>query len=235
MMSYRQIEANRRNALLSTGPKTETGKKASRRNALRHGLTAETVVAELEDPEDYKAFQATVASDFDAQTAVERELVLRLASLLWRLRRAIAIDTGLIQIADVNNKISDLEPTVHLERGDLDRVVQFAGDSTRMVSASTSTCSSEYAPDEKGNYQKEESASQANLALASDLAARFLRLDSSVVERLTRYETALWHQTYQLIFVLDYLRRRNLDLKWAPRALPFSGRLHPLRSMFPKG
>ena len=94
MMSYRQIEANRRNALLSTGPKTETGKKASRRNALRHGLTAETVVAELEDPEDYKAFQATVASDFDAQTAVERELVLRLASLLWRLRRAIAIDTG---------------------------------------------------------------------------------------------------------------------------------------------
>ena len=56
MMSYRQIEANRRNALLSTGPKTETGKKASRRNALRHGLTAETVVAELEDPESAAVF-----------------------------------------------------------------------------------------------------------------------------------------------------------------------------------
>jgi len=53
---------------------------------------AETVVNVLEDPEDYKAFEIAVASDFDVQTAVERELVLRLASLLWRLRLATAID-----------------------------------------------------------------------------------------------------------------------------------------------
>ena len=82
--SHRQIEANRRNALKSTGPRTDTGKEQSRRNAVRHGLTAETVVDVLEDPEDYKAFEIAVASGFDAQTAVERELVLRLASLLWR-------------------------------------------------------------------------------------------------------------------------------------------------------
>jgi hypothetical protein len=43
MTSYRQVEANRRNALKSTGPRTEAGKQVSRRNALRHGLTAETV------------------------------------------------------------------------------------------------------------------------------------------------------------------------------------------------
>ena len=97
MTSFRQVEANRRNALKSTGPKTEAGKQRSRRNAVRHGLTAETVVDVLEDPEDYKAFEIAVASDFDAQTAVERELVLRLASLLWRLRRATAIDTGLLR------------------------------------------------------------------------------------------------------------------------------------------
>ncbi|HXW72113.1 MAG TPA: hypothetical protein VEK34_11825, partial [Methylocella sp.] len=90
MTSFKQIEANRRNALNSTGPKTEAGKQQSRRNAVRHGLTAETVVDVLEDPEDYKAFEMAVASDFDVQTAVERELVLRLASLLWRLRRATA-------------------------------------------------------------------------------------------------------------------------------------------------
>ena len=39
-----------------------------------------------------------MASDFDALIAIERELVLRLASLLWRLRRATAIDTGLLQL-----------------------------------------------------------------------------------------------------------------------------------------
>src|SRR3984957_20317649 len=98
MASLRQVESNRRNALMSTGPKTEAGKCRSRSNAVRHGLTAETVIDILEDPEDYKAFELSVTSDFDAQTAVERELVLRLASVLWRLRRATSIETGMLQI-----------------------------------------------------------------------------------------------------------------------------------------
>jgi uncharacterized protein involved in type VI secretion and phage assembly len=98
MTSYTQIEANRRNALRSTGPKTEAGKQVSRCNAVRHGLTAETVIGPLEDAEDYKAFEAAVTADYDAQSAVERELVLRLASLLWRLRRATTMETGLFEI-----------------------------------------------------------------------------------------------------------------------------------------
>ena len=98
MTSFRQIEANRRNACKSTGPTTDAGKERSRCNAVRHGLTAETVITTLEDEEDYKAFELSVTSGFDAHTAVEREFVLRLASLLWRLRRATAIDTGLLQL-----------------------------------------------------------------------------------------------------------------------------------------
>ena len=97
MSSIRQIEANRRNARLSTGPVSEEGKEKSRRNALRHGLTAETVIHALEDAEDYAAFELAVTGDFDAQSAVERELVLRLASLLWRLRRVTAIEAGLFK------------------------------------------------------------------------------------------------------------------------------------------
>src|SRR5262245_16460330 len=98
MTSYRQIEANRRNALKSTGPKTEVGKQTSRRNAVRHGLTAETVIGALEDADDYKAFEAAIIADYDAESAVERELVLRLASVLWRLRRATTMATGLFDI-----------------------------------------------------------------------------------------------------------------------------------------
>src|SRR5664280_2800971 len=100
MTSLRQIEANRRNALRSTGPKTDDGKRHASQNAIRHGLTAETVITPLEDPEDYKAFEQAVTADYEAETAVERELVLRLASLLWRLRRATSIETGLLQIQD---------------------------------------------------------------------------------------------------------------------------------------
>src|SRR4051812_32712159 len=98
MTNIKQIEANRRNARRSTGPTSEGGKLRSRRNAVRHGLTAETVIGALEDAEDYKAFEAAVMADYGAQSAVERELVLRLASLLWRIRRATTIETGLFEI-----------------------------------------------------------------------------------------------------------------------------------------
>ena len=80
MTSLRQIEANRRNANRSTGPTTEDGKLRSRRNAVRHGLSAETVVEIVEDIDDYKGFEAAIIADYDARTAVERELVLRLAA-----------------------------------------------------------------------------------------------------------------------------------------------------------
>src|SRR5215813_11055804 len=98
MTTSQQIEANRRNAQRSTGPRTESGKQSSRCNAVRHGLTAETVIGALEDAEDYKAFEAAIIADYDAQSAVERELVLRLASILWRLRRATTMESGLFEI-----------------------------------------------------------------------------------------------------------------------------------------
>src|SRR6188474_1352513 len=80
MTSFRQIQANRRNALKSTGPSSEEGKQQARLNAVRHGLTAETVIGALEDAEDYQAFEAAIIADYDPESAVERELVLRLAA-----------------------------------------------------------------------------------------------------------------------------------------------------------
>ena len=56
------------------------------------------MIGALEDAEDYRAFEAAIIADYDAQSAVERELVLRLASLLWRLRRATTMETGLFEI-----------------------------------------------------------------------------------------------------------------------------------------
>jgi hypothetical protein len=98
MTSLRQVEANRRNALKSTGPRSTNGKHASRRNALRHGFTAETVIEPLENLEEYREFEAAILAEYLPQTPVEQELVRRLASLFWRLRRATSIETGLLRM-----------------------------------------------------------------------------------------------------------------------------------------
>ena len=71
-------------------PKKANSAHAAMRSAM--GSPRETVIGALEDAEDYKAFEAAIIADYDARSAVERELVLRLASLLWRLRRAATIE-----------------------------------------------------------------------------------------------------------------------------------------------
>jgi hypothetical protein len=119
MTSWRQFQANRLNALKSTGPRTEEGKRVSRRNAHRHGLTAETAIDRLEDSEDYRDFEAAIIADYDAETAVGRELVLRLASLLWRLRRIIAVETDLFAIqAEILRDRRNMVTTMHDELPD---------------------------------------------------------------------------------------------------------------------
>src|SRR5215510_12975874 len=98
MTTERKIIANQQNAKLSTGPRTESGKRRSRRNAIRHGLTAETVIDTLEDAADYKAFERAIKCNYSPQNAIEGQLVSRLTSLLWRLRRAVIVESGLLNM-----------------------------------------------------------------------------------------------------------------------------------------
>jgi hypothetical protein len=200
MTSFRQIEANRRNALRSTGPRTETGKRQSRRNATRHGLTAETVIDGLEDSEDYRAFEAAVIADYDARTAVERELVLRLASLLWRLRRIISIETGLLRIQ------SDIVR---------DRRASFRGPPAEAERESESRTQSppfvfDRQQEEGSDSEDDVSRFSAFPISARDLTCCFLRLsnlDNGAFDRLGRYNAVLWKQTAQTLFLLHAVRR----------------------------
>jgi hypothetical protein len=70
----------------------------SRRRAWRDGLADQTVVQTLEDVRAYRAFERTLIGSVDPRSVIEFALVHRLASLLWRLRRASAIETGLFEI-----------------------------------------------------------------------------------------------------------------------------------------
>jgi hypothetical protein len=192
MSSFKQVEANRRNALKSTGPVTPEGKARSRFNALRHGLTAETVIAGLEDAEDYQAFEAAITADYEAETAIERELVLRLASILWRLRRTTGIESALFEqaISDKTNSENSARVLVELSGGP-------DGKQLKLVD----TEHHDLVPPVKFHHDIKEA-----------IGDRFLRLTdlpTFPLDRLSRYEHLLWRQTRQIIFTLEKLRRRR--------------------------
>jgi len=203
MTSYRQIEANRRNALKSTGPKSEAGKHSSRCNAVRHGLTAETVIGALEDAEDYKAFEAAITADYDAQSAVERELVLQLVSLLWRLRRATTIETGLFEIQA--DHLSDFRKTHQISPASREIVYAlFNANSDRQAASHGVANTTETSP------ASGLPSAQGQITPDVQLARCFLRLcnlPNYALDRLSRYEATLWRQAGQIVFALDNLDR----------------------------
>jgi hypothetical protein len=204
MTSFRQIEANCRNAKLSTGPVTEEGKKKSRQNALRHGLTAETVIDALEDAEDYATFEMAVTADYDAQSAVERELVLRLASLLWRLRRATAIESGLFKIQAKHLLQFRRRRQAHQDRQTiLDGIHRNAVAIEDSVEQNQDGLTCETA----GSILTGAPADQFD-----DLTHSFVRLSNLPtypLDRLSRYEATLWRQACQILFALQCLDRRK--------------------------
>ena len=204
MSSFRQIEANRRNAQFSTGPVTEEGKRRSCQNAVRHGLTAETVICAIEDADDYEAFQLAIASDFDAQSVVERELVLRLASLLWRLRRATAIETGLFNIQACQLLHSPRNATAHQKRQRAINDVLRGGVARGQNHPQTQ---SEHIQELEGSKVADERGDGFH-----NLTRSFLRLDNlhtAILDRLSRYEATLWRQTCQILWTLQCLNRRK--------------------------
>jgi hypothetical protein len=204
MTSFRQIEANRRNALKSTGPNTEEGKHRSRQNAVRHGLCAETVVEIVEDIDDYRGFEAAIIADYDARTAVERELVLRLASLLWRLRRATAIETDLMRIqAEI---LLDRRQRRSLDWSD-HRVAPI------VEVAPISEAHDDANDDEPWKADRFASLPKALQPVnsARQLSLCFQRLanfDNGVFERLGRYESAIARQALKTIYLLRSIRAR---------------------------
>jgi hypothetical protein len=87
MATEKQLFANRSNALMSTGPRTEAGKAKSRYNALKHGLAATRIVIPGENPADYAAFHERLMAEIAPESVLEEDLADRLATTLWRLRR----------------------------------------------------------------------------------------------------------------------------------------------------
>jgi hypothetical protein len=103
MISEKQQEANRNNALLSHGPVTDAGRKRSRMNALRHGITGQVTTMTDEDRAAHDAFTKPLIQDLAPQGAMETQLAHRIATDSWRLNRISAVEDNLFALGQLQN------------------------------------------------------------------------------------------------------------------------------------
>ncbi len=95
MTSEKKTEANRRNALKSTGPRTPEGKNAVRLNALKHGLLSRETLLPGEDEEALGELGQTLRDELQPVGEFENLLVERITSAYWRLWRLGRVEAGI--------------------------------------------------------------------------------------------------------------------------------------------
>jgi len=93
-----RADINRANAQNSTGPHTEAGKQRSSLNALRHGLTGQTIVLPSDDLAAYERHCKEFHDQYQPKNKTETQLTQSLADLSWRLNRITAIETNLLTL-----------------------------------------------------------------------------------------------------------------------------------------
>lgn len=101
MNSKKQNEANKKNALLSTGPTSQEGKGVVCLNAIKHGIFAKDLIIESgigkENAEEYHDLLTNLITCLNPNNQMEMLLVEKISIDFWRLRRVIRFESGSIQ------------------------------------------------------------------------------------------------------------------------------------------
>lgn len=115
MISEKQLEANRRNARKSTGPRTAEGKRASSHNALRHALTAQVSIMTEEDRAAHDDFCDRIVESLAPKGANESDLAQLIAEDRWRLHRIHAVEDNIFALGffGVASAVDADHPEVH--------------------------------------------------------------------------------------------------------------------------
>jgi hypothetical protein len=143
-----------------------------------------------------------VTADYDTQSAVERELVLRLASLLWRLRRATAIESGLFRIQARHLLQFRQGRRAHQNRQKIiDAMYRDANPAENDARQDDDT----FVTDQKANSV----SALADQDVLTHSFIRLINLPTYPLDRLSRYEGSLWRQACQILFTLQCLERRR--------------------------
>ena len=126
MSSLRKILSSRANGAKSRGPVTPEGKRISARNAVRHGLLAETVLLSNESRESFAALLAAYTEKFQPRDEVEADLVEEMVVAKWRQRRLWSMEAAA------------LDHRMDKKRGEVDKEMEKTDEPTRSALAFSS-------------------------------------------------------------------------------------------------
>jgi len=183
-------------------------RRSSRRKGWCAGLTSQTVMENLEDPKRYRAFERSIVGGFGPQTVIELELIHRLASLLWRLRRASAIETGLLQMqGEILLGDRDGRPTWPRQTSAPPIPSRKANGHDGKVPLNTTRSSETYTSGRKPSEIARLLLGQSPNCRIAQCFLRLSRLDPALLDRVGAYEARLWRQAAQTIWILDAIRR----------------------------
>jgi hypothetical protein len=189
------------------GIEPQSKRRRSRRKASRDGLADQTVIKVLENVRSYRAFERSLIGSIDPRSVLELALVHRLASLLWRLRRASAIETGLFEIQAELLLTHRQDPS----RGPSQLGTLPAATEANNRSKRPASNGREHGP--VSGQEQPSTSTRGQLGSWSKsrgLAHCFLHLshvDPALLDRVGGYEARLWRQAAQAIFTLEAMRQ----------------------------
>jgi hypothetical protein len=203
MTSEKKAEANRRNALRSTGPKTPEGKAAVRLNALKHGLLSQEILLPGEDEEALMELGERLRDELQPVGELENLLVDRIIASYWRLRRLGRVEAGIFAWERLEEQAEQAEREAH--GYELDEVAAYG----RVITIT----------DERGHTEALERVRRMRSEQEDETAAlgRTFARDAdraNAFSKLSRYETAIERQLYRALHELERRQaaRRGADL-----------------------
>jgi len=201
MSTPRQIEANRLNALKSTGPRSAEGKAVVAQNAVRHGIFCGPMLIEGDDPAELHELVDGFMHDIAPRNLSERALAERIIGAHWRLRRLMRAEQHL------HEELADDHREYLGERGEYPGEEADKAECEKIKNDRKRTAAEDRIDQRRAEWASEQTC-DPGLTLALDL-----KQEKSAIERYSRYEKRLEGTIHRAWSELRLLRK---DAEQAP-------------------
>ena len=195
MTSEKQAQANRRNALKSTGPKTPEGKAAVRLNANKHGLRSQEILLSGEDEEALKELDENLRAELQPVGELENLFVDGIVAAHWRLRRLRRVEAGIFAWELYGELAERAQQEAHTYEWS---VLDALGSAEQITDEQKHQEALAKAQEMKAKQDAETATLGRTLIRDADQANAF--------SKLSRYETAIWRSLYKALHELQRLQ-----------------------------